>query len=164
MSSQASVKSDLSAGASSRWGVFGIVAFTVILIASSVSNVGIAMFDTSMSWLMTNLNPDPMMVSAVQVATMLPMFLLTVPAGALADIVDARRLLIGAQAAVAAISIAFAVIVSVGLAVPTNLLVTSLRSGSAARSRPRLAAGHPEARPKRRPRQRHRHQQHHLTA
>ena len=78
--------------------MFGNLAFTVILIASSLSNVGIAMFDTSMSWLMTSLNPDPMMVSAVQVATMLPMFLLTVPAGALADIVDSRRLLIGAQA------------------------------------------------------------------
>ena len=50
-----------------------------------MSNVGIGMFDTSMSWLMTSLNPDPMMVSAVQVATSLPMFLLTFPAGALAE-------------------------------------------------------------------------------
>jgi MFS family permease len=109
--------------------VFGNPAFTVILIASSLSNVGIAMFDTSMSWLMTNLNPDPMMVSAVQVATMLPMFLLTVPAGALADIVDARRLLISAQAGVALISIAFALMVSGGLATPVNLLLTTFALG-----------------------------------
>ena len=112
LSSDSGVKLDPSAGADLRWGVFGSLAFTVILIASSVSNVGVAMFDMSMSWLMTSLNPDPMMVSAVQVATTLPMFLLTLPAGALSDIVDPRRLLIGAQAAVAAISIAFAVLVS----------------------------------------------------
>ena len=55
------------------------------------------MFDTSMSWLMTDLNRDPPMVSAVQVATTLPMFLLTLPAGAPTEIVDPRRLLIVAQ-------------------------------------------------------------------
>ena len=109
--------------------MFGNLAFTVILVASSVSNVGIAMFDTSMGWLMTGLNPDPLMVSAVQVATMLPMFLLTVPAGALADIFDSRRLLIGAQAMVAAISIAFAFTVSGGLARPANLLLTTFALG-----------------------------------
>jgi MFS family permease len=114
----------------STWGVFGNLAFTIILIASSLSNVGIAMFDTSMSWLMTNLNPDPMMVSAVQVATVAPMFLLTVPAGALADIVDSRRLLIGAQATVAVISIMFALVVSGGFATPQNLLLTTFALGT----------------------------------
>lgn len=109
--------------------MFGNLAFSVILAASSLSNVGIAMFDTSMSWLMTSLNPDPMMVSAVQVATMAPMFLLTVPAGALADIVDARRLLVGAQTAVLAISIVFALLVSARLATPLNLLLTTFALG-----------------------------------
>ena len=96
MSSQTSATSDSSADQASRGGIFGNLAFTVILIASSVSNIGIGMFDTSMSWLMTSLNPDPMMVSAVQVATWLPLFLLTFPAGALADSSTPRRLLIGA--------------------------------------------------------------------
>ncbi len=129
MTSQSKAEAEPPGSGRSRWGVFGNVAFSVILAASSLSNVGIAMFDTSMSWLMTSLNPDPMMVSAVQVATMLPMFLLTIPAGALADIVDSRRLLIGAQAAVAAIAIAFAVLVSAGLATPTKLLVTTFALG-----------------------------------
>jgi MFS family permease len=130
LSTDASVNSDTSVGPASRWGVFGNTAFTVILVASSLANVGIAMFDTSMSWLMTSLNPDPMMVSAVQVATTLPMFLLTLPAGALADIVDPRRLLIGAQIAVAAISIAFAFVVLLGWAAPTILLVTTFMLGA----------------------------------
>ncbi len=129
LSSESGVKLDPNAGADSRWGVFGNLAFTVILIASSVSNVGIAMFDTSMSWLMTSLNPNPMMVSAVQVATTLPLFLLTLPAGALSDIVDPRGLLIGAQGAVAAISIAFAVLASLHLATPMLLLATMFSLG-----------------------------------
>ena len=129
MTSRSTAGDEASAAGGSRWGVFANLAFSVILAASSLSNVGIAMFDTSMSWLMTSLNPDPMMVSAVQVATMAPMFLLTVPAGALADIVDARRLLVGAQAAVLAISIGFAVLVSAGLATPVNLLLTTFALG-----------------------------------
>jgi hypothetical protein len=48
---------------------------------------------------MTDLSPDPFIVSMVQVATTLPMFLLAVPAGALADIVDRRKFLIVAETA-----------------------------------------------------------------
>jgi MFS family permease len=128
LSTESSVGPD-SSGGESRWGVFSSVAFTVILVASSISNIGIGMFDTSMSWLMTSLNPDPMMVSAVQVATSLPMFLLTFPAGALVDIVDARRLLIGSQIAVAAISVGFAAVVSLHWATPSILLATTFFLG-----------------------------------
>ena len=129
LSTESSVKSDAPAGRNWRWGVFGNLAFTVMLIASSASNVGFAMFDTSSNWLMTSLNPDPMMVSAVQVATTLPMFLLTLPAGALTDIIDARRMLIGAQIAVTAVSIVFAVLVTMHWATPAVLLATTFCLG-----------------------------------
>jgi MFS family permease len=130
LSSESSVKLDAPAGPDWRWGVFGNLAFTVVLIASSASNVGFAMFDTSMNWLMTSLNPDPMMVSAVQVATTFPMFLMTLPAGVLTDIVDSRRLLIGSQLAVTAISIVFAALVSLHLATPPVLLATAFFLGA----------------------------------
>jgi hypothetical protein len=39
-------------------------------------------------WLMTGLDPDPVSVSLVQVASSLPMFMFALPAGALADVVD----------------------------------------------------------------------------
>ena len=129
LSTESSVKSDAPAGRNWRWGVFGNLAFTVMLIASSASNIGFAMFDTSSNWLMTSLNPDPMMVSAVQVATTLPMFLLTLPAGALTDIIDARRMLIGAQIAVTAVSIVFAVLVTMHWATPAVLLATTFCLG-----------------------------------
>jgi hypothetical protein len=47
--------------------------------------------DVASSWLMTTLSPDPLIVSLVQVAASLPIFLLAIPAGALADIIDRRR-------------------------------------------------------------------------
>jgi predicted MFS family arabinose efflux permease len=130
LSSESTSNPDAPAGRDWRWGVFANLAFTVILVASSASNVGFAMFDMSTNWLMTSLNPDPMMVSAVQVATTLPMFLLTLPAGALTDIIDARRLLIGAQIAVTAISVVFAAVVTTHLATPAVLLATTFCLGA----------------------------------
>jgi MFS family permease len=61
--------------------------------------------------LMTGLNPDAFVVSLVQVASSLPMFLFALPAGALADIIDRRRLLIGIQVAVTALVAAFGLLV-----------------------------------------------------
>ncbi len=110
-------------------GLLGNRAFMVILVATSLSSVGLAMYDTGSAWLMTSLNPSPIMVSAVQVATTLPMFLLTLPAGALSDVVDPRRLLIVAGAAGAAVSIAFSAAVSAGLASPLSLLATTFLLG-----------------------------------
>jgi MFS family permease len=115
----------------SPWGVFGNAAFTAILIATALSSIGIAMFDTSMAWLMTRLDPNPLMVSAVQVATMAPMFLLTVPAGVLADVADPRRLVIVAQFGVVVVGCVFAGFVSAHGESPTLLLATVFLLGAA---------------------------------
>jgi predicted MFS family arabinose efflux permease len=79
---------------SSDSGAFSHTPFVVMWVATTVSLTGLAISDTSSAWLMTTLNPDPRAVSLVQVASTLPMFLCTVPAGALADMVQARRFLI----------------------------------------------------------------------
>lgn len=71
--------------------------FRMLWMATLVSNVGTWMQEVANSWLMTTLAPDPLMVSLVQAATALPMFLLGLPAGALADLVDKRRWLLGTQ-------------------------------------------------------------------
>ena len=78
------------------------------------------MFDTGSAWMMTSLNPSPRLVSAVQVATTLPLFLLTLPAGALTDVVDPRRLLIVTQTVAVVISVVFAAAVSAGLGGPDS--------------------------------------------
>ena len=110
-------------------GLLSNPAFIVILIATSLSSVGLAMFDTGSAWMMTSLNPSPRLVSAVQVATTLPLFLLTLPAGALTDVVDPRRLLIVTQTLAVAISVVFAAAASAGLAGTTSLLTTSFLMG-----------------------------------
>lgn len=48
-------------------------------------------------WMMTQLTLSPLIVSLVQAATTLPVFLVILPAGALADMVDRRRFLLITQ-------------------------------------------------------------------
>jgi predicted MFS family arabinose efflux permease len=115
--------------ARSRLGAFGYIAFTVIWTASMVSNVGTAMFDTASGWLITSLNADPVAVSLVQVAVSLPLFLFTLPAGALADVIDSRRLLIIVEVVILAVSVGFALLVSLNLASPALLLATTFLLG-----------------------------------
>jgi len=80
---------------------------------------------------MTSLDPDPLIVSMVQAATALPMFLFALPAGALADIVDRRKFLIVAESTITVVSAMFAAIVWLGLATPNNLLLFTFLIGAA---------------------------------
>jgi hypothetical protein len=113
----------------SRWGPFSHLAFTVIWTASLVSNVGTAMFDTASGWLITSLDANPITVSLVQVAVSLPLFLFTLPSGALADVIDSRRLLIAVEVAILAVSVVFAGLVSLNLATPSLLLYEGVADG-----------------------------------
>ncbi len=57
----------------------------------TVSNLGAWMHDLGASWLMVNLTSSSLMVALVQTATTFPFFLLVLPAGTLADILDRRK-------------------------------------------------------------------------
>lgn len=70
--------------------------FRAFWLANLASMVGNWAQQVGSSWLMTSLG-SPLQVALVQSAISLPMFLLALPAGALADVVDRRRLLIAAQ-------------------------------------------------------------------
>jgi MFS family permease len=100
-------------------------AFTVIWIATVVSNIGGWMYNVASGWLMTSLDPNALIVSMVQVANSLPMFLFAIPAGALADIVNRRRFLIFGESAITIVSTAFAALVWLHLITPGSLLVFS---------------------------------------
>jgi MFS family permease len=67
-------------------------------IAFVITSLGTWLQNTGAAWLMTSLDPTPLLVAMVQAATILPAFLLALPGGALADIVDRRLFLIGTQA------------------------------------------------------------------
>jgi MFS family permease len=109
----------------SAWAPFRHRRFVLIWTATVVSNVGGWMYSVASGWLMTSLDPDPFIVSMVQVANSLPMFLFAIPAGALVDIVDRRRFLIFGESAITITSTAFAVLVWLHLITPNSLLVFS---------------------------------------
>jgi MFS family permease len=71
--------------------------FRALWTASVVSYIGTWMQNVGGAWLMTELTPSPLLVALMQTATSLPIFVAGLPAGALADLVDRRRLLIVAQ-------------------------------------------------------------------
>src|SRR5271170_7454583 len=106
-------------------------AFTVLWTATLVSNVGYWMYSAACGWLTTSLDPDALMVALVQAMSSLPICLLAIPAGALADIFDKRRFLIWVEILATAISAIYAVIVGLGLATPANLLVSTFLIGAA---------------------------------
>jgi len=114
-----------------RWGAFGHAAFTAIWTASAVSNLGAAVFDTASGWMITSLNAHPIAVSLVQVAVSLPLFLFTMPAGALADVINPKRLLVTVEIAIIVIGVAFACLATFDLASTASLLTTTFLLGAA---------------------------------
>ena len=83
--------------ATSPWRPLQSTLFRSLWIATIVSNVGSWMQDVGAGWLMTSLSSSPSLVALVEAADSFPVMLLAMPAGALADIVDRRRLLIAIQ-------------------------------------------------------------------
>ena len=71
--------------------------FRHLWFASVIGWLGTWLQNTGAGWLMTSLAPEPLIVAMVQAATIMPVFLLALPGGALADIVDRRIFLLGAQ-------------------------------------------------------------------
>jgi MFS family permease len=83
--------------APSAWSPLRQPLFRALWIATVASNVGTWMQNVGAVWLMTSLTSAPLFVALVQTATSLPVFLVGLAAGALADVVDRRRLLLFTQ-------------------------------------------------------------------
>src|SRR5213079_498154 len=73
--------------------------------------------DVGEAWLMTSQTASPLLVALLQTAQSLPIFILALPAGALADVVDRRRLLLFTQA--------WMMVISAGLGLLTVLDITT---------------------------------------
>jgi MFS family permease len=97
--------------------------FSVLWCATVIANTGTWMQSAAAGWFMTSLNPDPFIVSLVQVAASLPMFIFAIVAGALADIFDRRKLIIVIQIIVTLLIVGFTFMIRLGLVTPTSLLV-----------------------------------------
>ena len=104
--------------------------FFWLTLAALVSNIGTWMQNVGAAWLMTSLSPSPLMVALIQTASSLPILLLALPAGALADIVDRRRLLLFSQGWMLIAAALLGALTIEHLTTPWSLLVLSLALGA----------------------------------
>lgn len=81
----------------SAWSPLRNSLYRAMWLGSVVSNIGTTMNDTAAVWTMATLTSSPTLVSLMQTMSSLPLFLLALPAGSLADLVDRRRLILFAQ-------------------------------------------------------------------
>lgn len=103
--------------------------YRALWIATIASNVGTWMQDVGAAWLMTSLAPSPAMISLVRAASSLPIFLLALPAGALADVIDRRRLLIITQTWMLAAAAILGALTVGGMTTPWLLLLLTFTLG-----------------------------------
>lgn len=104
--------------------------FAVLWIATLVSNIGTWMFNVTSGWVMTELSPSPFMISMVQAATTLPVFLFALPAGALGDLFDRRKLLVWTQIFLAAVLLLFTALLWTGSVTAWTLLLFTFIIGA----------------------------------
>jgi MFS family permease len=124
-------------------------AFRLLWWANLASNTGQWVQSTGAGWLMTSLDPSPSMVSLVQVASLLPVFLLALPAGALADIIDRRRFLLAAQAWMLGVGLVLALLTGFDALGPWGLIALTFAVGAgSAMNFPGWAATTPELVPR----------------
>lgn len=104
--------------------------FALLWLAGLVSNIGSWMHDTAGSWFMATLDPTPYMVAMVQAANTLPVCLLALPAGTLADRMDRRRLLLLVQWMMLALAALLGTLVLLGRAGEMTLIAVTLGTGA----------------------------------
>ena len=103
--------------------------FLRIWSASLISNFGSLIQAVGASWLMTSLAPSAGYVALVQASTTLPIMLLALPSGAVADIWDRRLIMLIAQGVMLSVSVVLAVITFTGHISPWTLLTLTFLLG-----------------------------------
>jgi MFS family permease len=93
------------------------------------SDIGVAMQTVGSGWLITSLAPSPFTVALLQMATSLSIFLLALPAGALADIVDRRKLFLVTQYFSLAVAAILSILTLGGFTTSSILVVFTLLLG-----------------------------------
>ena len=133
----------------SAWSPLRQPIFRALWVASVASNIGTWMHDVGAVWLMTSLTPSPILVALMQTATSLPFFFLALPAGALADVVDRRRILLATQGWMMAAAAVLGVLTLLGVTTAWSLLAWTFALGlGAAMTAPAWQAITPELVPR----------------
>ncbi len=93
------------------------------------ANTSMWMNDVAAAWMMTSLTSSPIWVALVQTASTLPVFLLGLPSGALADILDRKRFFLITQFWVAAVALLLCAAILTGVMTPAWLLALTFANG-----------------------------------
>src|SRR5256714_10532179 len=108
----------LGGGTPSLWRPLRTPLFRNLLIADVMSDIGTFMQTVGAAWLMVSLGAGPMYVALTQTASSLPFFVLALPAGAIGDIVDRRRLILVTEMWMVGIAVVLAVLAIGGFMTP----------------------------------------------
>jgi MFS family permease len=123
--------------------------FRHLLVADVVSDIGAFIQSVGAAWLMVSLGAGPMYVALTQTASTLPFVLLALPAGAIGDIVDRRKLILYTESWMAGVAMILAVVTLAGIITPWVLLgLTFALSAGDALETPTWRAVLPEVVPK----------------
>ncbi|WP_432279009.1 MFS transporter [Nocardia brasiliensis] len=106
----------------STWAPMRSKVYRALWIAQLVSNLGTWMQTVGAQWILVDEPNAAALVSFVQTAITLPVMLLAIPSGAIADLVDRRRLLVGAQSTMALLATVLAISTATGHTTPAVLL------------------------------------------
>ena len=107
----------------------GVPIFRAVWLASMSSNFGALVQAVGASWLMTQLSTSEQQVALVQASTALPIVLFSLLAGAVADNLDRRVVMLGAQCFMLAVSVALALCAWAGVLTPWLLLAFTFAIG-----------------------------------
>lgn len=113
----------------SPWGPLTSPVFRMLWGTWMIANICMWMNDVAAAWLMTSMTTTPLWVALVQSASTLPVFLLGLPSGALADILDRRRYFIMTQFWVAGVATLLCIAVIAGVMTPALLLALTFANG-----------------------------------
>ena len=105
------------------------VAFRMLWGTWLVANTCMWMSDVAAAWMMTSMTTTPLWVALVQTSATLPVFLLGLPSGALADILDRRRYFIATQFWIAGVASLLCLAVISGKLSPPLLLALTFANG-----------------------------------
>jgi MFS family permease len=133
----------------SPWAPLRSRIFLALFIAQLVSNLGTLMQSVGAAWLIGDLGGTAAEVAMVQTMTFLPAFLVGIPAGALADVFDRRKVLLVTQAAMLLSAALMALLTFADLLAPTGVLALTFMLGiGAALTTPAWWAIQPDLVPK----------------
>ncbi|HVZ45798.1 MAG TPA: MFS transporter [Ramlibacter sp.] len=111
------------------WTPLAVAAFRGVWVAGTLFYIGNAMLNMAASWLMIEMTGSPFLSALVQTASFLPMFLLSLPAGVLADTADRVRLVSWVLGAYALLAAAFSALALGGLIGPAAVLAFTFTLG-----------------------------------